>query len=189
MSEHVPTVSPEHPTPSPEVQTAVQHSTESLGERTEQNLTDKDKLKALRQTIEASSSRTAQVEQAALKSETSAQPKPTYVNKELKDAALHRTLKHVQHELPRSQRLLSKTIHQPAIRRVSAATGQTVARPSGLLGGGLCAFAGSLVYLYLAKHIGFTYNYLLFFVLFVGGFVLGVVFELLLHLAARSKRS
>jgi hypothetical protein len=188
MGEHIPMTTPEHHVPSAEAHVETVKSSESAAEHAQQAASPEDQIDTIRRTIEESSAPKAVVEQAALKGGTSDGSGPTYVNKELKDAALHRTLRHLQRELPRTQRLLSKTIHQPAIRRVSAATGQTVARPSGLLGGGLCAFVGSLIYLYLAKHIGFTYNYLLFFVLFVGGFVLGVVLELLISVALRAKR-
>jgi hypothetical protein len=68
---------------------------------------------------------------------------------------------------------------------VSGATGQTLARPSGLLGGGICALLGSLIYLYLAKHIGFNYNYLLFVLFFGGGFIIGLVIELGAYALAR----
>jgi hypothetical protein len=70
----------------------------------------------------------------------------------------------------------------------SEAAGRTVSRPSGLLGGGLVAFLGTTGYLYLARHIGFTYNYLVFLLLLAGGFILGVSLELLVHLATGSRR-
>lgn len=189
MSEHIPSLTPENYSPPPETSKKGPELPEADIESTPQGPTPEDQIDSIRRTIEDAASPAAKVEQAALRGTTSGSSTPSYTNKELKVAALNRTLKHLQHELPPVQRLLSKTIHQPAIRRVSAATGQTVGRPSGLLGGGLCAFLGSLIYLYLAKHIGFSYNYLLFFVLFLGGFVVGVILELLLSLAIRSGRS
>ena len=74
---------------------------------------------------------------------------------------------------------MSRIIHQPAIDAASEATAKTIARPSGILGGGICAFAGSLFFLYFAKHDGFHYNYLLFLVFFIGGFAIGLLFEVL----------
>lgn len=113
---------------------------------------------------------------------------PGHINRELKQITLRRELQRLRRQLPVPQRLLSRIIHQPAIRAVSQAAGQTVSRPSGLLGGGLVAFAGTSGYLYLARHIGFNYNYLVFLVLLAGGFILGLVLELLVHLATRSRR-
>ncbi len=87
-------------------------------------------------------------------------------------------------------RTLSKVIHQPVVRAVSEPAGKTVSRPSGLLGGGLVAFLGTSAYLYLAKSTGMAYSYFVFIGLFVGGFVVGVALELLIHaLSGRSKRS
>ena len=119
-------------------------------------------------------------------------PKPSYssqINRALKQITLNREIRHLQRKLPTAERLLSRTIHQPIVRAVSEATGQTISRPSGLLGGGLVAFLGTSGYLYLAKHLGFRYNYLVFLVLFAGGFALGLTLELLIHVATRSRRA
>ena len=113
---------------------------------------------------------------------------PRQVNRELKQITLRRELQQIRRKLPAPQRILSKVIHQPAIRIASEAAGRTVSRPSGLLGGGLVAFLGTTGYLYLARHIGFTYNYLVFLLLLAGGFILGVSLELLVHLATGSRR-
>lgn len=110
------------------------------------------------------------------------------VNQELRHITLRRELQRIRRQLPRQQRLLSHVIHQPVVRAVSQAAGQTVTRPSGLLGGGLVAFLGTTAYFYLAAHLGFTYNYLVFLVLLGGGFVLGVALEFLVYLATRSRR-
>jgi hypothetical protein len=112
----------------------------------------------------------------------------SFINRELKAITLRRELKLIQRKLPAPQRVLSKVIHQPAIRAVSEGAGKTVSRPSGLLGGGITAFIGTSAYLYLAKHLGFEYNYGVFLVLFVGGFLLGIVIEMAIHLATSSKR-
>ena len=114
---------------------------------------------------------------------------PTTIGKVLKDQALFRTLKNLRQHLSPPERGLSKIVHQPVVDAVSEVGGKTVARPSGILGGGICAFLGSLGYLYLAKHIGFHYNYLLFLLLFVGGFAVGIVLELIVRLAFRFKRA
>ena len=62
---------------------------------------------------------------------------------------------------------------------ISNVGAQTIARPSGLLGGSIAAFAGSLTLYFLAKQYGFRYNYLMMFMLFVGGFAIGGIVELL----------
>ncbi|HVW22958.1 MAG TPA: hypothetical protein VHB51_00515 [Candidatus Saccharimonadales bacterium] len=107
---------------------------------------------------------------------------------ELKTIAARRELQRIQHKLPAVSRTFSRVIHQPLIRAVSQVADQTVSRPSGLLGGGVVAFLGTTVYLYLAKHIGFNYNYLVFLALFIGGFIVGLALELAVWMATRSRR-
>ena len=117
-----------------------------------------------------------------------AEPESTLITPELKAATKNRQLKQVQRRLPGSSRALSKVIHQPAIRVISEAAGNTISRPSGLLGGGLIAFLGSAVYLYLTKHVGMPYNYFVFSLLFVGGFAVGLILELIVWTLTASHR-
>ncbi len=98
----------------------------------------------------------------------------------LKKASYKQTMAAVRHRLPRRLRSFSKLVHNPAVEAVSNASAKTVARPSGLLGGGIGAFAGSAFLLYVSKAYGFSsYNYGLFLMLFAGGFVAGLAIELL----------
>lgn len=110
------------------------------------------------------------------------------IGSDMKKAGYNREMTNIRRNLPRPQRALSKLVHQPVVRVVSELAGKTVSRPSGLLGGGLVAFLGTSAYLGLAKHIGFRYNYAIFLVLFVGGFVIGLGLELLVHLATAGRR-
>ncbi len=114
---------------------------------------------------------------------------PVYVNQELKRIALERTLARVRHHLSKPSKTLSKIVHQPTVQAVSEVGAKTVARPSGLLAGSLCAFIGSSVIFYLSKHYGFEYNYLLFFVFFVSGFFIGLIIEIVLRLFKRRRVS
>ncbi len=113
---------------------------------------------------------------------------PKRINQELRKVTKQQQIKQVQRQLPAPQRALSKIIHQPAIRAVSEVAGKTISRPTGLLGGGIVSLLGTSSYLYLAKHIGFTYNYLIFLLLFVGGFIIGLALELLIHTVTSSNR-
>jgi len=111
------------------------------------------------------------------------------INFELKQITLNRELAQIRHRLTAPDKTLSKVIHQPVVRAVSEATGKTISRPSGLLGGGIVALIGTSSYLYLARHFGFSYNYGVFLVLFVGGFGLGLVIEFLLHATSAKRRA
>lgn len=103
--------------------------------------------------------------------------RPQLIDNAVKMFRMRRNLSHVQNKLKPAEKRLSKVVHQPLVRLVSESAAKTISRPSGMLGGGIVAFVGSLLYLYLAHHIGFTYNYLLFLGFFVGGFIVGVALE------------
>ena len=113
---------------------------------------------------------------------------PASISRELKRTTLNRELKAIRRKLPARERALSRVVHQPVVRAVSETASKTVSRPSGLLGGGLVAFIGSSGYLYLAKHLGFSYNYFVFLVLFAGGFVVGLILELLVYTLMRPRQ-
>ncbi len=106
----------------------------------------------------------------------------------LKAQAYERTLAKIRSHLSAPARSFSRLVHNPLVEKVSGAGAQTVGRPSGLLGGSIVAFFGSVVTLYYSKHYGFRYNYLVLFVLFVGGFAAGASIELLVWLAYGRKR-
>lgn len=100
----------------------------------------------------------------------------------LKSNAYARSLKTVQQKLPKTVRTFSRITHSQVVDTVSNASAQTVARPSGILGGSICAFLGTLVVLYYSKHYGFRYNYLILFALFIAGYFVGGTIELLVWL-------
>lgn len=112
---------------------------------------------------------------------------PLYVDQHLKNIALDRTLARVRRHLSAPNRVLSKVVHKPAVQAVSEAGAKTIARPSGLLLGSFCALLGSTFVLYMAKHYGFRYNFLLFFVFFIGGFLIGLILELGIWLIRRRR--
>lgn len=113
---------------------------------------------------------------------------PVLVNRELKDMAYRRTLRRTQSKLSAPSRVFSKIIHQPAVEAVSEVAGKTIARPSGILVGGITAFLGSSLFLWIARHYGYEYNFLLFACFFVGGFFIGLFVELGLYMANRKSR-
>lgn len=145
-------------------------------------------LEAARSVIEQTAESSNPVAEHVAQETAQAAPQSTHVNQELKTITLRRELQHIRRQLPAPDRVLSKVIHQPVVRATSEAVGNSLSRPSGLLGGGLVAFIGSASYLYLAKHIGFSYNYLLFFFLFIAGFALGLFLELLVWAATARRR-
>lgn len=111
------------------------------------------------------------------------------VNKELRNISLRKELKHVRSNLNPLDKLGSKVIHNPIVRNISEVSAKSITRPSGLLGGGLVAFLGTGAYYYLTEHVGLKYNYLIFALLFVGGFVIGLIIELGVYTLRSAKRS
>ena len=99
-----------------------------------------------------------------------------------------RTLNRKRKDLPAPQRVLSRVVHTKPVEILSTAGEKTVARPAGILGGGLTALAGSAATLYMAKHYGFRYNLLLFILLFAAGYLVATVLELLVAMVKRAGR-
>lgn len=110
------------------------------------------------------------------------------INRELKNMAYQRTLKRTQRQLSAPSRAFSKVVHHPAVEATSEIASKTIARPSGILAGSIAAFIGSSIFLWIARHYGYEYNYFLLALLFVGGFFIGLLVELGLFAAARKQR-
>jgi|GEM_PF-2009362 preprotein translocase subunit SecF len=97
---------------------------------------------------------------------------------ELKKDTYKKTLRNTQAQLPQAQRAFSTFIHHPTIETVSEIASKTIARPTGIAYGAIAATIGIALALFFAYRYGFTYNYLLFLVLFSGGYVLSTIIEL-----------
>lgn len=108
-------------------------------------------------------------------------------SKELKKQTLNKEMKHIRRKLNPSDRLVSQIIHLPAIKNVLEGSSKTITRPSGLLGGGITAFIGTSIYLYFTKYVGLKYNYTMFLLLLIAGFILGLIIEAVIRLFRGSK--
>ena len=104
------------------------------------------------------------------------------VHRQLKANAFSQSLRTIQRRLPKHEQAFSKLIHSPKVEAVSEVAGNTVARPSGILGGALCALIGSATLVFMTRHYGFAYNYTMFLIFFVGGFGIGLLLEMLIRL-------
>ena len=110
------------------------------------------------------------------------------VQHNLKATAYARTLDRTRQKLSKPSRLLSRITHSPVVDKISSVGSQSIARPSGILSGSICAFLGTAIIFYYSKHYGYKYNYVVFLVLFVGGFVVGGLIEFLVWLTYTRKR-
>ena len=110
------------------------------------------------------------------------QPTTHYINAEIMRMSYQRALIRVRKQLSLSDKVLSRVIHQPIIDSISEVGAKTIGRPSGLLGGGFISLVGTTIYYWITKHYGYDYNFSVFLALAAGGFILGVVIELIFNL-------
>ncbi len=110
---------------------------------------------------------------------------PVLINKQLKDMAFSRALTRARKKLPLPDRAFSRVIHNPVIDRSSDFVGKTIARPTPLLSGAFLAFIGSTALLWISRHYGYRYNYLVTLILFFGGAIIGLFAEILWKMAKK----
>jgi hypothetical protein len=108
-----------------------------------------------------------------------------YLTKKIKLDRYKITLKYIRKNLPKRQQAFSKLIHQPMVESVSEIGSKTIARPSGILGGGIIALIISPIILFIAHKIGFEVPNSLIIILFVIGFIFGCFVEFLLSSVKR----
>lgn len=97
-------------------------------------------------------------------------------------------IKRVQKHLKPAERRFSKVIHNPKVEIVSDITGGSIARPSGLLYGGIFSLLSSLALYLLSRHYGYEYSYFVGILFFVGGYIFGLLVESLLKMFKKSSR-
>jgi Skp family chaperone for outer membrane proteins len=124
------------------------------------------------------------IEQAENRASESALP----VSKDFKNNAYQQSLRRAQRQMSPVPRQFSKFIHKRGVEAVSNVGAATVARPSGLLVGGLFSVISSLAILYICRHYGYEYNFFVGLVAFAVGFVLGVFIEGLYRLFNKPRR-
>lgn len=176
MSEKLHHPSPEHHSTGEHQEKAEQKHLKKLQEKAANSQeTSKDTLADIKKSIESNA--VSGKEYSVGERETK-QTHTHGVTKHLKKDAYKRVLKKTQNQLSSPEKTFSKTIHNPVVEKLSDAGAKTIARPSGILFGGIGAFIGSIVIFFISKRSGFTYNYLLFILIFVGGYFIGLVVEL-----------
>lgn len=149
-----------------------------------------DSLESIRSSIDKQAETTEKLKKAEKQvEEPDKGPTPIAIDRTVKNKAYRKELHRIQSHLPKTQRTFSKFIHSPSIENVSEAGGKTVARPSGLLGGGIVAFVGTLLLVWTSRHYGFTYNYFVFIALLAIGFLVGVALEMIIKSLTHSRRS
>lgn len=183
MSEKLKHVSPES-LPNIDVSAEVQKNLERSRENAE-NAPSQPELQEIQKQVESQ----AVSGKEFAPSETDAAPKQEFAAYSgLKQQSYQQTLSRIRQRLSAPEKAFSKLSHNKTVDVVSNGLAKTAARPSGILGGGIAALAGSSVILYMAKKYGFEYNFSLFFLLLAGGFVAGIAVELAAKAVSRARR-
>lgn len=110
-----------------------------------------------------------------------------WVSRELKTQAHNRILSSVRNHLSPTQKSFSKVIHKPVVENTSEILGKTVARPSGILLGSIFSFTGSLVAYLIARKLGGEIKHSVFYMLFLIGFSLGLLIEIIWTFISKKK--
>lgn len=100
-----------------------------------------------------------------------------WFSQEYRSVAYKQILNRTQQHLTKSQKALSKLVHQPTVEKLSDIGGKTVARPSGVLIGSIFSFVSSLAVYAIAKRNGYDMTYSIIMISFLGGFIVGVAVE------------
>lgn len=148
---------------------------EKLREAAEKAEANKKSIEKLREKVEQVAPSKEQVEVSRL--ENGASESVLKASSQLKGLAFKQRMREIQRKEGPLGRRFSKIIHHPVVEEVSNVAEGTVARPSGLLFGGAFSVLSSLVILYIARHYGYEYNFLVGMAGFVGGFFLGLLLE------------
>lgn len=189
MSEHIAHSPKQESLPSHEIAEKAKEHLEALKSRAEKDA-EKHKsgehMDAIKKSVESQAISAKEIMPA--ESAANNAPQDGYINRELKDMAFRRTMKNTRRHMGAPSRLVSKVIHQPVVEKVSEVASSTVARPSGIIGGGLFAVMGSILLLWITKKYGYEYNYLMFIIFMAVGFAVGLCVELALHVTLAKRR-
>lgn len=154
---------------------ALRHKYEKELSKAEKEHGTNEELEKIREKIERQAP--LKHERSHSEKENSSHGHPVIINKQLKDMAFSRSMTRTRKKLSRSSRAFSKVIHNSAVDKSSEFVGKTIARPSGMLTGAFLAFIGTSALLWITRHYGYTYNYLVVIILFAIGMLLGLGLE------------
>lgn len=177
---------PEHKSENLDLSAEIEKNLKRVEAEAEKSFAEKPDSKEIRNKIEQQAISGKEITVGEKQSTAPTQEFGAYT--EMKSQAYKSSLGRIRQRLSGPERILSKAMHNKAVDSVSEVLGKTAARPSGVLGGGIAALAGSSILLYMAKKYGFEYNFFIFFVLLGMGFAAGVFAELLIRFFVKSKR-
>lgn len=158
---------------------------EQTSERAEQKDSQKDSLESIRSSIEQHAQKTEAIKHNQDKNEYVEHRASSQSIKKMKQEAYQNSLKNTQKKLSPPSRIFSKVIHSRFIETPSEALEKTVARPQAILFGGVFALIGSALLYFMAKRYGFTYNFLVYAILYIAFYGVGLLVELMIRQAQK----
>ena len=182
MSEHLP-VKHELPSTPEDSAEPIERQPEATAETTQQ---PQESITDIQKDVEkhASSAKELTVDESE-----ASNAQPTMIDRAMKSQTYRHTIGKIQASLPKSQRAFSKVVHQPFIESASEVGSKTIARPSGILGGGIAALIGSVIIVFLSRKYGFTYNFFVLVLLYAAGFIAGMIVELGIYALRKARRT
>lgn len=94
-----------------------------------------------------------------------------------RESAYNDIMRDTRKEMSAPGRAFSKIIHNKAVEATSEALGKTVARPNAILSGSVFAFVITLAVYIVAKRYGYSLSGTETILSFVGGWLLGILFD------------
>lgn len=137
----------------------------------------KKSLEKILDKVEKEASSTEEIKRHHLDKDTEKPTGPITIGSELRKHSLKSSLKKIQKNLNPVEKSFSKLVHNSSVYAVSEVTAKTLARPSGILFGGICSLVISCGLLFVSKYFGYEYNFLVGILAFIGGFFLGLLLE------------
>lgn len=111
-----------------------------------------------------------------------------YITKKIKADKYRQTLSDIRQQLSRPNKAFSKVVHQPIIESASEIGAKTIARPSGVLIGGVVGLFGSILTLFYASNIGFAVPASAYPALFIIGYLAGLTLEFSYKLFTKNRK-
>lgn len=109
------------------------------------------------------------------------------ISKKEREKSFHAHMIDAERDMTTGERVFSKLIHFKPIEKASDLASSTIARPNALLSGSIAAFITITVLYFAAKHYGFQLSGFETIAAFIGGWILGIVYDYL-SLLLRGRR-
>ncbi|HMS23410.1 MAG TPA: hypothetical protein PKB09_01230 [Candidatus Saccharibacteria bacterium] len=149
------------------------------GENYDDSKTEKA-MERLRENVEDTAKSKSEKLNSNMDDSQASAPAPRY-DRNVKKAAYKKELQRARKHMNTRQKAFSKVVHNPVVESISEVGAKTAARPSGLLGGGIFASAGTLILYIMSRYYGFEYNFFVFILLLISGFLIGICVELIVY--------